>query len=354
MHELLYLFKVNDFAKVGYKFMKENISIKGISELAGVSIATVSRIINENGRYSKETEEKVKRIIAENNYVPNMVAKGLRTQKMTNIGIIIPDIKNEFFVKLAYEIETELFKYGYGSFICNTNEDVEMEQKRIQMLKVQNISGLIYISGGSSGAAHSIQNIPTVFIDRTPVTESPDKHYIVIESDNVQGGYLATKELLDSGCRKIVLLTDKRRLSSQAARIEGYRKAHAEAGVLVKEENIIYLDRIEFQDALTSVTDLLEKGFAFDGIFASTDWLALGSYAALNKKGISIPKQVKIVGYDDISVSEFNALPITTIHQQIDVIGSTAVKFLLQLLDGKPIEEQKLKIPVYLVKRQST
>lgn len=322
--------------------------------MAGVSIATVSRIINENGRYSKETEEKVKKIIAEYNYVPNMVAKGLRTQKMTNIGIIIPDITNEFFVKLAYEIEMELFKYGYGSFICNTNEDVEIEQKRLQMLKVQNISGLIYISGGSSGAAQNIQNIPTVFIDRTPVSEDPEKHYIFIESDNVQGGYLATKELLDRGCRKIVLLADKRRLSSQAARIEGYRKAHAEAEVTVDENCILNLDKVDFQNALLLVTDLLEKGFAFDGIFASTDWLALGSYAALNKKGIHIPKQVKIVGYDDISVSEFNALPITTIHQQIDVIGSTAVRFLLQLLEGKPVEEQMTKVPVYLVKRQST
>jgi LacI family transcriptional regulator len=334
--------------------MKENISIKGISELAGVSIATVSRIINENGRYSKETEEKVKKIIAEYNYVPNMIAKGLRTQKMTNIGIIIPDITNEFFIKLAYEIEKELFKYGYGTFICNTNEDVEMEQKRLQMLKMQNISGLIYISGGSSSAANNIHTIPTVFIDRTPVTEEPDQHYIVIESDNIQGGYLATNELLEQGCRKIVMLTDKRRLSSQAARIEGYRRAHAHAGVPVDEANIIYLDKVDFQNALTYVTGLLENNIKFDGIFASTDWLALGSYAALTKKGVIIPKQVKIVGYDDISVSEFNALPITTIHQQIDIIGSTAVKFLLQLLNGQKVEEQMLQVPVYLVKRQST
>lgn len=332
----------------------DTISIKRISELAGVSIATVSRIINENGRYSKETEEKVKKIIAKYNYVPNMVAKGLRTQKMTNIGIIIPDIKNEFFIKLAYEIETELFKYGYGTFICNTNEDVDMEQKRLQMLKVQNISGLIYISGGSSSAAQNINTIPTVFIDRTPVTQEPNQQYIVIESDNIQGGYLATKELLDQGCRKIVLLTDKRRLSSQADRIEGYRRAHAEAGVTVDEAYIINLDKVEFQDALTCVTELLDNNFEFDAVFASTDWLALGSYAALTKKGIEIPGKVKIVGYDDISVSEFNALPLTTIHQQIDVIGGTAVKYLLRLLERKDVEEKLLKVPVYLVKRQST
>lgn len=333
--------------------MKNNISIKDISELAGVSIATVSRIINENGRYSKETEAKVKKIIKEYNYVPNMVAKGLRTNRMTNIGIIIPDITNEFFVKLAYEIEKNLFTYGYGCFICNTNEDIEMEQKRLQMLKVQNVSGLVYISGGSSGAVETVSDIPTVFIDRSPVAHE-EGQYIMIESDNVQGGYLATKELLDGGCRHIVMLTDKRRLSSQTDRIKGYHKAHMEAGVPVDESYIIDLERMDFQTALECVNKLLDDRLVFDGIFASTDWLALGSYAALTKRNIAIPEQVKIVGYDDISVSEFNALPITTIHQQIDIIGKTSVEYLMKLLENKPVEKHSYRIPVYLVKRQST
>ncbi|MGF7141829.1 LacI family transcriptional regulator [Anaerotaenia torta] len=335
--------------------MKNKISIKGISELAGVSIATVSRIINENGRYSKETEERVKKIIEEYDYIPDMVAKGLRTKKMTNIGIIVPEITNEFFVKLAYEIEINLFRSGYSSFICNTNEDVEMEQKRLQMMRMQNVSGLIYISGGSSGVTEYIQDIPTVFIDRTPpVINDTDNQFIIIESDNVQGGYLATRELLDKGCRKIIMLTDYRRLSSQKARIEGYEKAHRESGIAVNPDYVINLDKMNFETAFAAVSKLLEEGVPFDGIFATTDWLALGSYAALNKKGIKIPREVKIVGYDDISVSEFNALPITTIHQQIDVIGKTAVDYMLQLLKDNPIEEKKLCVPVYLVKRQST
>lgn len=333
--------------------MKDKISIKDISEMAGVSIATVSRVINENGRYSKETEEKVRKIIKEYNYVPNMIAKGLRTNRMTNIGIIIPDITNEFFVKLAYELEQNLFLYGYGCFLCNTNEDIEMEKKRLEMLKVQNVSGLIYISGGSSDVVETVHDIPTVFIDRTPVTHD-EAQYIMIESDNVQGGYLATKELLDGGCKNIVMLTDKRRLSSQSSRIMGYQKAHEEAGVAFNEKYIVDLDKMDFQTALDRVTKLIDDKVKFDGIFASTDWLALGSYAALTKKDIAVPGQVKIVGYDDISVSEFNALPITTIHQQIDIIGKTAVDYLMKLLENKPVIKNSYRIPVYLVKRQST
>lgn len=334
--------------------MKNKISIKGISELSGVSIATVSRIINENGRYSKETEERVRQIIKEYDYTPNMIAKGLRTNKMTNIGIIIPDIKNEFFVMLAYEIEKNLFEYGYGTFICNTNEDIEIEHRRIQMMKVQNVSGLIYISGGAGGAPKAAMEIPTVFIDRTPEGMGPNDEFIVIESDNFQGGYLAAKELIAKGCSNIIMLADKRRLSSQRLRIKGYQWALEEEGVSFDSSKIIDLDEVDFKTAFDKVTMLKKKGMKFDGIFASTDWIALGSYAALNALGVLIPDEVKIVGYDDISVAEFNALPITTIHQQIDMIGQNAVKYLLQLMEGKPVVEKLLKIPVYLVKRSST
>jgi len=334
--------------------MKNNVSIKEISELSGVSVATVSRIINENGRYSKETEERVKRIIKENNYVPNMVAKGLRTNKMTNIGIILPDIQNEFFIKLAYEIEKNLFGYGYGTFICNTDEDIEIEQKRIQMMKVQNICGLVYISGGAGNAPETAMEIPTIFIDRTPVNIGPEDDFIVIESDNRQGGFVAVSELIEKGCRDIIMLTDRRRLSSQKLRIDGYRQAHGAAGYGVDEGKIIDLDKMDFKTAYDKVMELIDNGTRFDGIFASTDWLALGSYVALHERGIGIPDEVKIVGYDDISISEFNALPITTVHQQIDLIGKNTVEYLLRLMDGKQVEEKLLKIPVYLVRRKST
>ena len=103
--------------------MKSGISIKEISQKAGVSIATVSRVINKKGRYSKETEERVMRIIEETHYEPNLVARGLRVQRMKNVGIIVPDITNEFFMKLVHKIEKELFAEGYETFLCNTDEN---------------------------------------------------------------------------------------------------------------------------------------------------------------------------------------------------------------------------------------
>ncbi len=334
--------------------MKKNLSIKDISAMSGVSIATVSRIINGNGRYSKETEEKVKAIIKEHHYVPSMVAKGLRTHRMDNIGIIVPDITNEFFVKLVHELESALFASGYSSFICNTNENVEIEQKYLQMLKMQNVSGLIYISGGYNSDYKELADIPTVFIDRVPNRTRNTEKFVMIESDNRQGGYIATRELLEKGCRRILMLTDRRRLSSQEERVDGYIGAHADYRIPYDEKYIIDLDRIDFRSAHDKITALLEDGMAFDGVFATTDWLALGAYVALVTHRVRVPEQVKIVGFDDISVAEFNALPITTVHQQVDIIGQTAVKSLLQMVQSKPVKNRENVVPVYLVKRQST
>lgn len=332
--------------------MKKKLSIKDISAMSGVSIATVSRIINKNGRYSKETEERVRAIIEENHYVPNMVAKGLRINRMNNIGIIVPDITNEFFVRLVHEIETTLFDCNYSSFICNTNEEADVEFKHLNMLRTQNVSGIIYISGTNNAEYRELLDIPTVFIDRAP-SDSQGK-YVVIESDNKQGGLLATTRLLEKGCRNILMLTDYRRLSSQQERIFGYEEAHRQMNVPICEDNIIDLEQISFRCAYDTVSRFLEQGRPFDGIFASTDWLAMGAYVALSEKKIRVPQQVKIVGFDDISISEYNAKPITTIHQQVDIIGQTAVRSLLNLIQNKPIGIRKHVVPVYLVERKTT
>lgn len=332
--------------------MKKKLSIKDISEMSGVSIATVSRVINKNGRYSKETEERVKAVIEQNHYVPNMVAKGLRTNRMNNIGIIVPDITNEFFVQLVREIEKSLFDSNYSSFICNTNEEAEIERKHLKMLRTQNVSGVIYISGTDMADYSDLLDTPTVFIDRIP--KNDNGKYVVIESDNWRGGFLAGKLLLDKGCRNIVMLTDRRRLSSQRERVDGFLEAHRQAGVPVREDSIVDVEQVTFRQAYNAVCGLLEEDRHFDGVFASTDWLAMGAYVALSERRIRVPQDVKIVGFDDISVAEYNAKPITTIHQQVDMIGKLAARSILDLIQNKPVHLRHHTVPVYLVERATT
>lgn len=333
--------------------MKSGISIKEISRKAGVSIATVSRVINKKGRYSKETEERVMRIIQENHYEPNLVARGLRVQKMKNVGIIVPDITNEFFMKLVYEIEKNLFAHGYETFLCNTDEDEELERLRTQMMIMQNACGLIFLSGGASDVDYVKSDIPIVFIDRFP--KEVHENYCMISSDNIDGGYLATKELIDQGCRNILLVTSRKQISAYMDRFEGYVRALMQGGMDAGDIHVSYLNQLHYQDAYEEMNRILDSGeFSYDGVFAESDWLALGCYKALVEHGYSIPEQVKIVGYDDISITAFNAVPITTVRQQVDIIGRLAAEQLIRRINEEEISEKVIRVPVFLVPRKST
>ena len=144
----------------------ENISIKEIARLAGTSVATVSRVINQNGRFSKETEKRVREIIEKYNYRPNELARSLRVDKAQVVGVIVPDITNEFFSYIARKIEVDLLKQGYMAVICDTNESLEMEKQYIETLKAMRIGGIIYVSGDQK--IEPIKDIPAVYVDRKP------------------------------------------------------------------------------------------------------------------------------------------------------------------------------------------
>ena len=173
---------------------KKSISIKDIAKLAGVSIATVSRVINRNGKVAPETEKKILQVMEENHYVPNLLAKGFRTQKFTTIGIIVPDISIEFFSKIAKKVQTIFFEKGYATIICNTNEDYKMERQCINMLQAQHVGGIIHIVSVTTEKEKKT-SIPTVYIDREPAYGNTKKDMVLIESDNVSGGYQATNEI---------------------------------------------------------------------------------------------------------------------------------------------------------------
>ena len=324
-----------------------NLSIKKISELAGVSVATVSRVINKKGRYSAQTEQKVLDIIEKYNYKPNLIAKGLRTNNSLCIGIIVPDITNEFFAKIVRELEVAFFQSGYTVFVCNTDEKVSVEEKYYSELAAKGVVGIIYISGKTNKSSES--KIPTVYIDRKPSNEN---NTIAITSDNIQGGYLATKELIDNGCKDIILLRDQRQISPQKDRCIGYKKALLEADIEVKDQNIIKTI-VGYEYAKESIIKSIREEIKFDGVFATTDWMALGVIDGIRECGFKVPDDIKVVGFDNISISEFSAIPITTINQNVKLMAQKAVTFILDMIQNETIDKKRLTIPVNLIRRNS-
>ncbi len=335
----------------------QNISIKEIAELAGVSIATVSRVINRNGRFSKETEERVKAVMEKYQYVPNLLARGLRTKQVPVVGIIIPDITNEFFSKVALEIQTGLFHQGYAAMICNTNEDEKLEEQAMEMLKSQQISGLVHISGRFHTGVYTTA-IPTVYIDRKPNTIKQIPNAVLIESDNELGGYLAVKEMIEKGCRKIALITTNSDASTHITRREGYERALEEYGLEKRASLRTQVDSVSlgsgYGAGYGAVKQLLDREPGIDGIFCTVDSLAVGALRYLDEKKIKVPKQVKLVGFDDVSISETTRLPITTVRQSIGEMGRIAVEVLTAMMQGKRPIANRFVLPISIIRRKTT
>ena len=172
---------------------KDQVSIKTIAEKTGLSTATVSRVINQKGGFTRETYERVQKAVRELDYVPNAMARGLRTRSIPLVGIIVPDIINEFFSRIVLKVQLALAGRGYSVFICNTDESAENERTYLATLQGMQISGLVCISG-SDMTDESWPNVPTVYIDRNPIRPAPRS--TIIESDNLSGGWMAATELL--------------------------------------------------------------------------------------------------------------------------------------------------------------
>jgi LacI family transcriptional regulator len=330
---------------------KKNISIKEIASLCNVSVATVSRVINDNGRFSEETRKKVLDVIKQYDYKINMVAKSLRTNKSQSIGVLVPNINNEFFSNIVLEIEKYFFPKGYSVFICNTNSDEKREKEYLKDLDVKGVDGLIYISGMENIPADSLKRkIPMVCIDRNL---NINQEGVIVESDNKAGGFLATQELIKKGCRNILILKSYKDFSTSQQRFDGYKDALEKNNLLIKEQLIANVN-ITVEGAKQAVNNLIEQNIKFDGIFACNDFAALGSLIALKEHKISVPQQVKIVGFDNISISQYSYPAISTINQDKKKLGQEASEALLNLINENSIKRHHIVLPVSLVVRETT
>ena len=334
--------------------VQKSVSIRTISKMTGVSIATVSRVINNNGRFSKQTRETVLSAINKNGYIPNALAQGLRKNRMQNIGIIVPDITNEFFAKITLYLQKALFEANYSTLIYNTDENAGLEARHLQSLTAQNVSAIVFIAGGGEQQFLSnMPSIPTVFLDRKPPMADKFRNYISIHTDNFKGGYLAGKTLLQSGCNNPAVVMDGRQVPTQLDRLLGFKKAMSEVRITINPKAIFKMPSVDCDTAYTAICRALNKGKLFDSYFCTTDWLAIGTMTALFDHNITIPHQARIVGFDNISTANYCRVPLTTIHQDIKGMADLAVEIIIKILKGEEIKEREFFFEPTLIRRQS-
>ena len=335
---------------------KKSLSIKEIAKLANVSVATVSRVINNNGRFSEETRIKVQKIIDQYGYRTNMAAKSLRMSKSKTVGIIVPNINNEWFSHLVLEIEKYFFKKNYSVFICNTSQTEEKEIAYFKSLDSKLVDGIMCISGSEELPTNIItRDIPIVCIDRKPKYHN---NVYYVESNHYSGGYLATEELIKKGCKRIAIISRNKSLSVNQQRLEGYLQALKDYGLTAYEELQILLDisSSNYDGAKHATEKLIQSGIPFDGVFATNDWRAYGVLVALTENHIRVPEDVKVIGFDDIPISYACQPPLSTIHQNTKQLAQKASGLLLSLMNGETVDvdEKHYILPVELIQRDST
>ena len=221
------------------------------------------------------------------------------------------------------------------------------------MLQRSRVAGIIFISGEDITEKDLNDGIAKVFVDRIP-WNAKSSDAVTIEVDNYVGGQLAAGELLDAGCRRIAALFDARGLNSQVARYSGFVRAHQERGVDIIRELYRPVTQVSFQEGYTATKALLKSGLPFDGIFCYADTLACGALRALKDANISVPEQIQVTGYDNISSGQWGMPALTTIEQPIAEMGQLAAELILKMSKGKPLDQKNYILPVRLIRREST
>ncbi|HBU12911.1 MAG TPA: LacI family transcriptional regulator [Clostridiales bacterium] len=332
---------------------KKDLSIKDIAKQCGVSVSTVSRVLNNTGRCSAATRERIRQVIGESGYRPSVFARGMRTGCLNAVGIIVPDITNEFFSSITLAIQNKLFESGTMTLICNTNERRELQHRQLEMLRASKVSGLIFISGEEIGEEEFADGIPKIFIDRLPGNAAAKKA-VTIEVDNYTGGLLAAGEMLHAGCRRIAGLFDGRGLSTKTARYAGFLRAHEEHGIKAVRELHCPLSKISYEEGYRAVKRLIGTGAEFDGIFCYSDLLAYGAIHALAEASIPVPDACLVTGFDNIAPSEFSNPPVTTVEQPVREMGELAAELITRMRNGAWPENNRYVLPVKLIRRKTT
>jgi len=322
-----------------------------VAQRAGVSIATVSHVINNTRHVSDDLRSRVLAAIEELNYQPSAVARSLRCKRTRTIGMVIPDNCNPFFAEVARGIEDASFEQGYNVILCNSDGDVEKELDYLELLIGKRVDGIVLVSAGDSQATVDLlagQEAAVVIVDR----EISDLRADLVMTDNLQGGYQATSYLLGLGHRRIACIAGPSPLTPSAARVAGYRMALTKAGVRVDEQLILTGD-FQSHNGYAAMRTLLALTEGPTAIFACNDMMAIGAICAIHQAGLSVPEDISVVGFDDIALASFTCPPLTTVAQAKHAMGILAFEILRERMQDEGLPPRRELLETELVIRDS-
>jgi LacI family transcriptional regulator, galactose operon repressor len=326
-------------------------TIIDVAAEAGVSTATVSRVLAGLDGVTEHLRRRVNRAAAKLNYHPNRMARGLRVGQTKVIGVIIPDLRNPFFTSVAYGIEAALYQEGYTLVLGNSDGQPERERMQLGILRAEGVAGLVFIAGNSPASGYEMLrkwDLPVVAVDRSPGGLEVD----FVRSDNRGGIRQAVNHLLTLGYREIGLITGPAGIDVAEERLGGYQDELRSAGIPWRESFVIYSD-FQLAGGYAAMKRLLDLSPPPRAVVVANNLMTLGALQTLQERGVRVPEELAIVGFDDLPWAGVLGPPLTAVAQPAEELGRTAARLLLERLKDPSAIVQQVVLPTRLMVRAS-
>lgn len=328
------------------------VSIRDVADRANVSRATVSRVINNNPTVNDEIRTRVLDAIHSLGYQPNRAARRLRKRSRDVIGVIISDIQNPYFISVIRGIEDAAYIHRMNIVLCNSDEDSTKLQKYLQLMQAEAVAGLIIAPTSTNSDKIlnklGLEDIPIILIDRAI---NNNLNYDVVKVDNVDGAYRGVKHLIDLGYNRIGIIHPL--VTTGYERYQGYQKALTEAG-LTLDPALVKVADFDAESSYRLARELImDTSPPPDAIFTATNLMTLGALRAIRQRGMRVPEDVALVGFDDIPWAEELYSPLTAVAQPTYELGQEAVRMLLRRLDQPTIAFHTSVLKTQLIVRES-
>ncbi len=317
-------------------------TIKDVALKAGVTITTVSRVMNNRGYLSEKTKEKVHQAMQELDYHPSEVARSLAQKQTTLLGVIVPSLLHPYYSEVINALEHHASILGLKLLVCNAQRNAQKEREYIDMLKANKVAGIILCTQSHS-SVRSLVNLPVVTLERSISPSVP-----AILCDNEMGGHLAAKHLLSRGCKNLVMINGGR---SSEERVRGFTRTCEESSTFfhVVQASKRQFNQLDYADLINS---LFIENHPIDGVFASSDVIAAQVIQICHKRGLRIPDEVKVIGFDDVDLARLLSPALSTIHQPIEELCAWAIQTIVGWDTTK--QQSRIVLPVNLIQRSST
>ena len=328
-------------------------TIRDVAQLAGVSTMTVSRVINRSGYTSEAARLRVDRAIAELGYVPNAVARQLRSKRTRTIALVVSDITNPFFTVIARGVEDAAGLHDYAVIFVNTDESQSVEIDYLRVLMARQVDGVLLVPAGNSAEPFRLlrsQKIPVVVLDRRVRVRQVDE----VRCDSVAGAYALIGHLIRLGHRRIAVITGRHTIATSVDRVAGYERALIDAGITLDPELIRY-DSFSLAGGYRRMKEILAITPRPTAVFAANNFIAFGALRALREAGARVPDDMSLVTFDDLPEGWHDDPFLTVLAQPAYEIGRRAAELLLERLEGSAQPKRRVIIlPGELIARRSS